>query len=143
MKVKSLSCVRLFGTPWTAACQAPLSVGFSRQEYWSGVPLPFPQLLNCVQLFVTLWTVARQAPSSMGFSGQEYWSGVPFLPPGDLLNPGMELNIFYVCLHWQVNSLPLVPPGHTHINAHFFLLLLNHLEGKWKHHDTVLLNILS
>ena len=38
VKVKSLSHVRLFATPWTAAYQAPLSVGFSRQEYWSGVP---------------------------------------------------------------------------------------------------------
>ena len=34
------SCVRLFTTPWTAAYQAPLSMGFSRQEYWSGVPSP-------------------------------------------------------------------------------------------------------
>ena len=40
VKVKSLSCVPLFGSPWTAAYQAPLSMGFSRQEYWSGVPLP-------------------------------------------------------------------------------------------------------
>ena len=38
MKVKSLSCVQLFVTPWTAAFQAPPSMGFSRQEYWSGVP---------------------------------------------------------------------------------------------------------
>ena len=37
-KVKSLSSVRLFATPWTAAHQAPPSMGFSRQEYWSGVP---------------------------------------------------------------------------------------------------------
>ena len=43
MKVKLLSCVRLLGTPWTAAYQAPLSMGFSRQEYWSGVPLPSPR----------------------------------------------------------------------------------------------------
>ena len=42
MKVKSLSCVRLLATPWTAAYQAPPSTGFSRQEYWSGVPLPSP-----------------------------------------------------------------------------------------------------
>ena len=41
-KVKLLSCVRLLATPWTAAYQAPLSMGFSRQEYWSGVPLPSP-----------------------------------------------------------------------------------------------------
>ena len=40
VKVKSLSHVRLFATPWTAAHQAPPSMGFSRQEYWSGVPLP-------------------------------------------------------------------------------------------------------
>ena len=39
-KVKSLSRVRLLATPWTAAHQAPPSMGFSRQEYWSGVPLP-------------------------------------------------------------------------------------------------------
>ena len=39
VKVKLLSCVWLFATPWTAVYQAPPSMGFSRQEYWSGVPL--------------------------------------------------------------------------------------------------------
>ena len=38
--MKSLSCARLLATPWTAAHQAPPSMGFSRQEYWSGVPFP-------------------------------------------------------------------------------------------------------
>ena len=42
VKVKSLSRVRPSGTPWTAAFQAPPSMGLSRQEYWSGVPLPSP-----------------------------------------------------------------------------------------------------
>ena len=42
VKVKSLSRVRFFTTPWTAAHQASPSMGFSRQEYWSGVPLPSP-----------------------------------------------------------------------------------------------------
>ena len=42
VKVKSLSLVWLLATPWTAAHQAPPSMGFSRQEYWSGVPLPSP-----------------------------------------------------------------------------------------------------
>ena len=42
MKVKSLRRVRLFATPWTVAYQAPLSMGFSRQEYWSGLPFPPP-----------------------------------------------------------------------------------------------------
>ena len=40
VKVKSLSHIRLFVTPWTAAYQAPQSMEFSRQEYWSGLPLP-------------------------------------------------------------------------------------------------------
>ena len=42
VKVKSLSRARLLATPWIAAYQAPLSIGFSRQEYWSGLPLPSP-----------------------------------------------------------------------------------------------------
>ena len=42
VKVKSLTRVRLFATPWTVAYQAPLSMRFSRQEYWSGLPFPSP-----------------------------------------------------------------------------------------------------
>ena len=42
VKVKSLSRVRLFATPWTVAYQASPSMGFSRQEYWSGLPFPSP-----------------------------------------------------------------------------------------------------
>ena len=49
MKVKSLSRVRLLATPWTAAYQAPPSMGFSRQEYWSGVPLPSLALVRRAQ----------------------------------------------------------------------------------------------
>ena len=46
VKVKSLSHVQPSATPWTAAFQAPPSMGFSRQEYWSGVPLPSPITLH-------------------------------------------------------------------------------------------------
>ena len=42
MLLKSLSCVRLFETPWTVACQAPPSMGFPRQGYWSGLPCSPP-----------------------------------------------------------------------------------------------------
>ena len=42
VKVKLLSRVRLFATPWTVAHQAAPSMGFSRQEYWSGLPFPYP-----------------------------------------------------------------------------------------------------
>ena len=41
-KVKLLRCVRLFATPWTVTYQAPPTMGFSRQEYWSGLPFPSP-----------------------------------------------------------------------------------------------------
>ena len=42
VKVKSLSPVPLFATPWYVVCQAPPSMGFSRQEYWRGLPFPSP-----------------------------------------------------------------------------------------------------
>ena len=72
MKVKSLSRVRLLATAWTAAYQAPPSMGFSRQEYWSGVPLPsplyptthckkFPQSLGSA---LALYSVLRQSQLS-------------------------------------------------------------------------------
>ena len=44
--MKSLSHVRLFATPWTVAYWAPPSMGFSRQEYWSGMPFPSPEDLS-------------------------------------------------------------------------------------------------
>ena len=106
-------------TLWTVAHQAPVSMGFSRQEYWSGLPFPssgnehtslaspalggrfFTTSTTCcccclsrfsrVRLFETPWTVALQVPVSMGFSRQEYWSGLPCPPPGDLPDPGTEL----------------------------------------------------
>ena len=57
--------------------------------------IPFPcihdQSLNHVWLSVTPWTIACQAPLTMGFHRQEYWSGLPFPPPGNLLDPGIEL----------------------------------------------------
>ena len=53
VKVRSLSHVQLSATPWTAAHQAPLSMGFSRQEYWSGVPLPSPCCIAVIDTWIT------------------------------------------------------------------------------------------
>ena len=67
VKVKSLSCARLLATPWTAAYQAPPSIGFCRQAYWSGVPLSefsSIQLLTHVWLFVPPCIAACQASAS-------------------------------------------------------------------------------
>ena len=92
--------VRLCATPYTAAHQAPLSLGFSRQEHWSGLPFPSPmhesekwkwkvevKSLSSVQLLATPWTAAHQAPPSMGFSRQDYWSGVPLPSPSISYSP--------------------------------------------------------
>ena len=59
------------------------SLGFSRQEHWSGLPFPSPmhesekkvKSLSRVRLFATPWTAAYKAPPSMGFARREYWSG--------------------------------------------------------------------
>ena len=76
-------------TPEMAAHQAPPSLGFSRQEHWSGLSFPSPthesekwkQSLSRVWLLATPWTAAYQAPPSMGFSRQEYWRAVPLPSP--------------------------------------------------------------
>ena len=102
VKVKSLSCVRLLATPWTAAHQAPPPMGFSRQEYWSGCHcLLLTQRPNLHLLQLLCWQVGSlplappgkpgclyaaaakslQAPPSLGFSRQEHWSGLPFPSP--------------------------------------------------------------
>ena len=67
-KVKSLSCGRLLATPWTAAYQAPPSMGFSRQEYWSGVPLPSPQTVYMGDLHSWQIKVVRERT--------DYFSGI-------------------------------------------------------------------
>ena len=66
--------VKLFATPWTIACQAPLSVGFPRQEYWSGLPLP-PPGDSKAQFAVMLWD-GEGSFSAAGFLGP-FYSEVP------------------------------------------------------------------
>ena len=86
------SRVRLCATPETAAHQTSPSLGFSRQEHWSGLPFPSPMhesekwkwKWSRVRLCMTPWTAAYQTPLSRGFSRQEYWSGLP-LPSLDVL----------------------------------------------------------
>ena len=51
VKGKTLSRVQLFMTPWAAAYQAPPSMGFSRQEYWSGLPFPSPEILSISRIW--------------------------------------------------------------------------------------------
>ena len=118
----SLSCVQLFGTPWTVAHSNPLSVGFPRQEYWTRLLFPSPVTMNIchyacllssfsrVPLFSTLRTVARQAPLSMGFSRQDTGVDCHALLQGIFLTQRLNPRLF-MSLHWQVGSLPLGPSG--------------------------------
>ena len=91
-KWKLLSCIWLFETPWTVTCQAPLSKGLSRQEYWSGLPcsppgdLPEPGLLHCKQ---TLYCLNQEEsprvvewiayPFFRGSSQPRNWTGVSWI----------------------------------------------------------------
>ena len=66
VKAKLLSHVRLFATPWTTAYQAPPSMGFSRQEYWSGVPLPSPcEYTSLSQFFCLTYAVPMTRTTSL------------------------------------------------------------------------------
>ena len=78
---KSLSCVRLFATAWTVAYQAPPSVGFSRQEYWSGVAFPSP--LDLPDPRIEPWSPALQADALT--------SEPPGKPPGHSLQHDLIL----------------------------------------------------
>ena len=93
VKVKSLGHVRLLATPWTAAHQAPPSMGFPRQEYWCGVPVPSPSawllrvyeleavgLLMCILPLCWLWLLAQnmgQWPWRHNYSVEDKNSGQP------------------------------------------------------------------
>ena len=109
IEYQSFSCVQYFATLWTVAHQAPLSLGFSRQGYRSG--LSFPSLMHAcmlslfsrVWLCATLWTAAHQTPPPTGFSRQEYWSGLPFPSPQKSLP--LEKYWSHPQAWWPVQSL--------------------------------------
>ena len=128
----------------TSLCLDP-SLGFSRQEYWSGLPFPSPgnlpdlgsnQLLlywllllllshfSRVRRFATPWTAAYQAPPSMGFSRQEYWSGVPLPSP-----PVLAGRFFTISTTWEAQGLDVTERLHLHVHV---------LEKKMATHSSVL-----
>ena len=88
VKVKSLSHVWLFVTTWTVAYQAPLSMEFSRQEYWSGLPFPPGDLPN-----------PGIEPGSPALQAD----ALPSEPPG-ALQSGSN-NIYFKGLLWELNDL--------------------------------------
>ena len=103
VKVKSLCRAQLLATPWTVAFQAPPSMGFSRQEYWSGVPLPSPLLVLCTCIsssftrfrkFSVIISLNKLCvPFSLSFPGIPIILILPFLIESDV---SLEF-LFCVC----------------------------------------------
>ena len=84
VQVKSLSRVRLLATPWTAAYQGSPSIGFSRQKYWSGVPLPSPKVEVLVHKYASfVWHNGEGNGNPLHYSclenpvdGRAWWAAV-------------------------------------------------------------------
>ena len=93
---QSLSCVQLFVIPWTMACQAPLSMGFSRQKYWSGQPFSSPGNLPSPE--IKLRSPALQAD---------------FLPPEPQGSPHQELYTVFKTNHQAYFSFQLIQDHFT------------------------------
>ena len=139
-----LSCfsrVQLSVTPWTVAQQAPLSMGLSRQEYWSGLPFPpagnlpnpgikpafishalargfftsEPPYLCCIpslsRVFATPWTVAHEAPLSTGILQARILKWAAMPSSRGSSQPRDQACVSHVYLYWQADFLPIVPPG--------------------------------
>jgi len=109
VRAKSLSCARLFATLWTLAKQAPLSMGFSQQGYWSGLPWPPPGDLP--DLGIKL--VSRMSPALAGGS-------LPLASPG---KPWWTFRRQETSEAW-VNSLGKVLSGLRASHPHLFLGML-------------------
>ena len=102
MTVKLLSLVWLLATPWTAAHQAPPSMGFSRQEYWSGVPLPFLILAQVVVDIMFIWvkyskrTVSRSIYNNISFLSKMLYGLYSFV---DIKSMTLEVGLISI-LRW-------------------------------------------
>ena len=119
VNVKSLSCIRLLVTPWIAAYQAPPSMGFPRQEYWSGVPLPSPtkSLVGHSQTRLSGWVGLISVHVHSGF-----WS-IP--------SPSFQPGLSFVCSHsvvsdwvWFCNPMDSSPPG-SYVHEIFQARIIN------------------
>ena len=125
VKVKILSCVRLLATPWTAAYQAPPSIGLSRQEYWSGLPLPLHAQLIPPKQFLSCYPSSQHFPMFFMFKILLFFfhHALPVLFPmtsnASKVHCSSKLNVFSspyfgLCcllehLSFQILSLPSSP----------------------------------
>ena len=123
VKVKSLSCVWLLVAPWTVAYQAPPSMGFPRQEYWSGVPLPSPDDPTEVANLIS-------GSSAFSKSSLNIWNFMVHV----LLKPGLENLEHYFASMWDECNCAVV-------RTIFGIAFLWHWNKNW--HLPVLWPLLS
>ena len=118
--MKLLSHVQLFVTPWTVACQAPLSMGSSRQEYWSGLPFPSPGDLS--NPGIKLWPPALQAdslpsePPENQYFAFFLWGNMP------LITCEWTFSLFLISAYY-------LPSCYKHLCASFCGGVYSHLFG--------------
>ena len=97
--MKSLSHVRLFATPWTVAYQAPLSMDFSKQEYWSGLPFPTP--VDLPNPGIKLMSLVFPALAGRFFTTSTIWEARQVIYP--LLNKTSAYECIWLMVlgeHW-------------------------------------------
>ena len=117
--MKSLSRVRLLTTPWTAAHQAPPSMGFARQEYWSGVPLPspvFPAPLVKEIVFSPLYILASFVKDKVSVGAWIYLCAFYFVPL-------IYISVFVPVAYCLVDSGFIVEPEVRQVDSSSSILL--------------------
>ena len=138
MKVKSFSRVRLLATPWTAAYQAPPSMGFSKQEYWGGVPLPSPlnsltkdqTYMPCIRRHIlNHWTTRESLNFKIVIDSQAEGNGNP-LQYSCLENP-MDGGAWWATVHGVAKS-------RTRLNDFTLTFHFHALEKEMATHSSVL-----
>ena len=108
--VKSLSRVRLFVTLWTGVCQAPLSMGFFRQEYWSGLPFPSPVISGFLVDGFTIRDIKRRSHYT--------WNTSVLAQPKRTMR--MIASAFFKCLTYSRPHLgPFFGPSQNSRKVHF------------------------
>ena len=119
VKGKSLSSVWLLATPWTAACQAPPSMGFSRQEYWSRVPSPSPKNVQNKSKHKNnkcfSWVTAVRVPLLTGSHSLLHF---PRMPYNTVLISGPAVRVAHI-LFWSYSCV-FSPPMSTAIRTSVF-----------------------
>ena len=139
--IQSLSRVRTFVTPWTVTCQAPLSVGFSRQEYWSGLPCPPPGDLPNPGT-ETMSHMSAALAGGFLTTGATWEAPVVSRP----LHMSQEMSVWpgiEIFHHQGISDVPgqrpkVLSPSHCHLNSaeqspdHLLLKVVQQRPRRWR-----------